>query len=323
MDFTPYLSQLRTDHALAASQLAQMSQVYCLGSRLLLSAVVRAAPRPERILGAVTTAEEGWAKVVRHQPDLLVVSEGLEAGCGVELTLRVKRDHPRTRVLLLVSRKASRSRAREAIAAGCDGVLRDAGLGAGGELAAIRTIYHGGQVIDRPLLHPEGSRIGVLSQHLHRLMTAVECVGGDGPTGGRRRVVGLPGHERRRAHPARFHHHRRQIDVPPLQVNRHAQVEKQILGLLGLPIVAGDNRGHPVRLGKCEAREHVGLLRHRVEHRVRIGAHTNGVLLGSIGAGLDACEHAYCRATLLADGSSPDLKDLETRIVSHPYTSST
>jgi len=63
----------------------------------------------------------------------------------------VKRDHPRIRVLLLVSRNASRSRAREAIAAGCDGVLRDAGLGAGGELAAIRTICHGGQVIDRSL----------------------------------------------------------------------------------------------------------------------------------------------------------------------------
>lgn len=151
MDFTPFLSQLLSDHALAANQLAQVSQVYCLGSRLLLSAVVRAAPRPEGILGAVTTAEEGLAKVVRHQPDLLVVSEGLERGCGVELTLRVKRDHPRTRVLLLVSRNASRSRAREAIAAGCDGVLRDAGLGAGGELAAIRTICHGGQVIDRSL----------------------------------------------------------------------------------------------------------------------------------------------------------------------------
>jgi CheY-like chemotaxis protein len=117
--------------ALAANQLAQVSQVYCLGSRLLLSAVVRAAPRPEGILAAVTTEEEGLAKVVRHQPDLLVVSEGLERGCGVELTLRVKRDHPRTRVLLLVSRNASRSRAREAIAAGCDGVLRD-GVHVGG-----------------------------------------------------------------------------------------------------------------------------------------------------------------------------------------------
>ena len=151
VDFTPFLSQLLTDQALAANQLSQVSQVYCLGSRLLLSAVVRAAPRPEGILAAVTTEEEGLAKVVRHQPDLLVVSEGLERGCGVELTLRVKRDHPRTRVLLLVSRNASRSRAREAIAAGCDGVLRDAGLGAGGELAAIRTICHGGQVIDRSL----------------------------------------------------------------------------------------------------------------------------------------------------------------------------
>ena len=176
MDFTPYLPQLRTDHALAASQLAQVSQVYCLGSRLLLSAVVRAAPRPEGILGAVTTAEEGLIMVVRHQPDLLVVSEGLEQGCGVELTLQVKRDHPRTRVLLLVSRKASRSRAREAIAAGCDGVLRDAGLGAGGELAAIRTICHGGQVIDRSLedlWRRPAETIPRLSQREKQVMAAV------------------------------------------------------------------------------------------------------------------------------------------------------
>jgi len=176
VDFTPYLPQLRTEHALAASQLAQVSQVYCLGSRLLLSAVVRAAPRPEGILGAVTTAEEGLIMVVRHQPDLLVVSEGLEQGCGVELTLQVKRDHPRTRVLLLVSRKASRSRAREAIAAGCDGVLRDAGLGAGGELAAIRTICHGGQVIDRSLedlWRRPAETIPRLSQREKQVMAAV------------------------------------------------------------------------------------------------------------------------------------------------------
>jgi len=176
VDFTPYLPQLRTEHALAASQLAQVSQVYCLGSRLLLSAVVRAAPRPEGILGAVTTAEEGLIMVVRHQPDLLVVSEGLEQGCGVELTLQVKRDHPRTRVLLLVSRKASRSRAREAIAAGCDGVLRDAGLGAGGELAAIRTICHGGQVIDRSLedlWRRPAETIPRLSQREKHVMAAV------------------------------------------------------------------------------------------------------------------------------------------------------
>ena len=176
VDFTPFLGQLRTDHALAASQLAQWSQVYCLGSRLLLSAVVRAAPQAEGILGAVTTAEEGLAKVACHQPNLLVVSEGLERGCGVELTLLVKRDHPRTRVLLLVSRNASRSRAREAIAAGCDGVLRDAGLGAGGELAAIRTICHGGQVIDRSLeelWRRPRETLPRLSQREQQVMTAV------------------------------------------------------------------------------------------------------------------------------------------------------
>lgn len=176
VDFTPFLAQLRADQALAAPQLAQHSQVYCLGSRLLLSAVLRAAPRPERIVGAVTTAEEGLAKVACHQPDLLVVSEGLERGCGVELTLRVKRDHPHTRVLLLVSRNATRSRAREAIAAGCDGVLRDAGLGAGGELAAIRTICHGGQVIDRSLeelWRRPGETLPRLSQREKQVLAAV------------------------------------------------------------------------------------------------------------------------------------------------------
>jgi len=176
VDFTPFLSELLIENALATYQLAQLSQVYCLGSRLLLSAVLRAAPRPEGILGAVTTAEEGLAKVELHQPDLLMVSEGLEGGCGVELTLRVKRDHPRTRVLLLVSKNASRSRAREAIAAGCDGVLRDAGLGAGGELAAIRTICHGGQVIDRSLEHlwrRPGQTVPRLSQREKQVMAAV------------------------------------------------------------------------------------------------------------------------------------------------------
>lgn len=175
MDFTPFLSQLRTDHELAASHLAQQIQVYCLGSRLLLSAVLRAAPRPESIVGAVTTEAEGLALVARHRPDLLVVSEGLERGCGVELTLRVKRDHPHTRVLL-VTREAGPSRAREAITAGCDGVLRDGGLGVGAELAALRSICQGGQVIDRSLQSLRaGQEDGVprLSQRERQVLAAV------------------------------------------------------------------------------------------------------------------------------------------------------
>jgi len=151
VDFTPLLSQLRADHLLASSHLQQLNQVLCLGSRLLLSAIVRAAPDPGRILGAATTAVEGLALVNHHQPDLLMVSDSLEEGCGVALAQRVKNHHPTTRVLLLLSQEASHRRAQEAIAAGCDGVLRDGTLSAGAELTAIRTICSGGLVIDAGL----------------------------------------------------------------------------------------------------------------------------------------------------------------------------
>jgi DNA-binding NarL/FixJ family response regulator len=151
VDFTPFLAQLRADHALAASHLQHLNQVFCLGSRILISAVVRASLQPKRILGAATTAEEGLALVARHRPDLLVVSDGLEEGCGVDLALQVKRKHPCTRVLLLLTRESSHRLAPAAIAAGCDGVLREAGLGAGGELMAIRAICNGSLVIDSGL----------------------------------------------------------------------------------------------------------------------------------------------------------------------------
>ena len=176
MDFTPFLSQLHADHALVANQLAQLSQVFCLGSRLLLSAVVRATIRPEAVLGAATTAAEGWSLVARHRPDLLVVSDGLEQGCGVDLALRVKRHDPRIRVLLILNQYTSRARVKEAIAAGCDGVLRDGALGAGGELAALRTICLGGLVIDRtlePSRHLQAEALPTLTPREQQVMEAV------------------------------------------------------------------------------------------------------------------------------------------------------
>jgi len=113
VDFTPFLAQLRAEHALLGHHLAQRSLVFCLGSRLLVSALVRAASRPEAVLGAATTAAEGWSLVVRHRPDLLIVNDGLEQGCGVDLALRVKRHLPRTRVLLVLTMDSSQARLGE------------------------------------------------------------------------------------------------------------------------------------------------------------------------------------------------------------------
>lgn len=151
MDLTPFLAQLRADHALAASQLQGQRLMFCLGSRLLISAAVGAVPDPERIVAAATTAAAALPLVARHRPDLLVLSDALEQGCGVELAREVKRLHPRTRVLLLITRSDHRARVAEAITAGCEAVLRTDALGTGGELMAIRTVCRGGMVFDREL----------------------------------------------------------------------------------------------------------------------------------------------------------------------------
>lgn len=151
MDLTPFLAQLRSDYCLVASQLQGQRLMLCLGSPLLITAVVGAMPDPERIVAAATSAPAALPLVARHRPHLLLLSDQLSEGCGVELARDVKRLHPATRVVLVISGTPKRSRVASAITAGCEAVLRADALGAGGELMAIRTICSGGVVIDREL----------------------------------------------------------------------------------------------------------------------------------------------------------------------------
>jgi DNA-binding NarL/FixJ family response regulator len=151
VDLTPFLAQLRADHALVASQLQGQRLMLCLGSPLLVSAVVGAMPDPERIVAAATSATAALPLVARHRPHLLLLSDRLSQGCGVDVAQEVKRLHPATRVVLVISGTPERSRVASAIAAGCEAVLRADALGTGGELMAIRTICSGGVVIDREL----------------------------------------------------------------------------------------------------------------------------------------------------------------------------
>lgn len=151
VDLTPSLAQLRADHALATSQLQGQRLALCLGSPLMISAAVGAMPHPVRVVAAATDAEAALALLAEHQPDLLLVSDALQEGCGVELARLAKQRHPATRVLLVITRDGERARVADAIAAGCEAVLRADGLGAGGELMAIRTICLGGMVVDRQL----------------------------------------------------------------------------------------------------------------------------------------------------------------------------
>lgn len=149
MDFTPLLPQLRANSARAGDLLKGQRVVFCLGSRALLSALVGACPQPERILGAATTEAEGLRLAEVHRPDVLWVSDRLEAGCGVSLVVTVKQRHPAIRTLLLVTQEHRHGRLRQAVEACCDGVLPESQVGLGPELTALRSLLEGGIYIDR------------------------------------------------------------------------------------------------------------------------------------------------------------------------------
>ncbi len=151
MDFTPLLPQIRKNQARAGKLLGNARVVLCLGSRALVSFAVGAAREPEQILGAATTESEGLALVGSLRPDLLFASDRLEEGCGISLVVAVKRLHPQTRTLLLVSQEHRHGRLRQAIEACCEGVLLESRIGLGSELTAIRSVCSGGIYIDRQL----------------------------------------------------------------------------------------------------------------------------------------------------------------------------
>jgi DNA-binding NarL/FixJ family response regulator len=148
VDFIPIMRQVRENYARAAAMIGEARIVLCLGSRPLLSFVVGVAPKPERITGAATTEAEGLALVNALRPDLLIVSDQLEEGCGVALVVAVKRLHPSIRTFLLVGGNHRPGRIQKAISAHCDAVVLESRIGDGSELTAIRTVCEGGTYVD-------------------------------------------------------------------------------------------------------------------------------------------------------------------------------
>ncbi len=152
MDFTPLLAQVRAYNLRTHDLLRGARVVLCLGSRAQISFLMGSVDAPELILGAATTEAEGLELVRTLQPDFLFTSDQLEAGCGIELVMAVKRRHSATRTLLMICQQPQRSRLQRAIEAGCDGVLLESQMGLGTGLAAIRTVCGGGIYIERELV---------------------------------------------------------------------------------------------------------------------------------------------------------------------------
>ena len=80
--------------AQARQLLADRRLVVVFGDRLTLMSFCVAEPIRPSLLGAATTEDEGFALVLRTQPDLLICSSDLETGYGPDLLKRVKAERP-------------------------------------------------------------------------------------------------------------------------------------------------------------------------------------------------------------------------------------
>ncbi len=150
MDFTPRLEALRETHAQLNALLAGRTVLACFGKRSTLSILLANPHRPELVWGA-TTELEGLALVERHRPTLLITSDRLEQGCGIQLAIGAKERHPDGLVLLLLANSRHRPLLRRAVEAGCDGLCLEKRMGLGTMADAIRALVGGGLYIDQEL----------------------------------------------------------------------------------------------------------------------------------------------------------------------------
>jgi DNA-binding NarL/FixJ family response regulator len=155
MDLTPLLPLMRTNHGLAWDLFEEDRLVLGLGCRALVAAIVSQRP-PEQIVGAATTEASILALVERTQPDLVMVSELLEEGCGLALVTTLKQRWPDLRILLLVLGDPSSQRLQACVEDLKDGiaVVSDRLIGTGSGMAALQSLRVGARFLDPTIANP-------------------------------------------------------------------------------------------------------------------------------------------------------------------------
>lgn len=151
MDFTPLLKQFEINAERSRELIRDSRLVLCLGNRALLTLLAGQAMASARVLGAVTTAREARAAVERERPAMLVISDVLEGGQGIETAIELKACKPELRVLLLIHQEHRLHAIRRAIEGDIDGLVLESSFGTGALLAALHVVSGGGIYIDRPL----------------------------------------------------------------------------------------------------------------------------------------------------------------------------
>jgi len=151
MNFTPLLPGLHRYRDESKALLRQARIVLCLKDRALLCMLSAQAMESATVLAAVTSAQECQVAARELSPSLLLLSDQLERGSGVALVGWIKSHHPQTHVLLLVAQEHRLHAIKQAIKAGCDGVVLQSRFGTGSMVAALHAVSGGGVYVDRSL----------------------------------------------------------------------------------------------------------------------------------------------------------------------------
>lgn len=149
MDLTAHLPLMRRNQQQAEVLFRDDRVVLALGCRTLIAALVSLRPR-EQIVGVATSEIATLTVVERELPDLVMVSDPLEEGCGFALVTTLKRRWPDLRVLLLVMGNSRSRRLQICIEAMREGVavVMDQRIGTGSEMAALHSLHVGARFVD-------------------------------------------------------------------------------------------------------------------------------------------------------------------------------
>lgn len=176
MDALELLHRLSEHQRHVNELLSEERLLVCVGSRLLAISMVQSHLNLARanheseswrrssgagLIGCVTDVDEALKLVYRHRPTLVICTERIEGGTGVELVGKIKSFKPDIKVLLFLEH-SNGVLFSHALAVHPDGIMLEPSLGRGYLLLALSTICAGGMYLEPEIasvLHGSSSHL--------------------------------------------------------------------------------------------------------------------------------------------------------------------
>lgn len=165
--------------------LHEQTILFCCYSRLMATLWVRSergryrgqGVMPEHLAGACTTEAEGLALFLARRPSLVICTQLLEEGSGLQLLAEIKRQQPDLPTLLFLQHR-NRPLFQQAVNTHSDGIVLEGEMGSGHVVEALKVVASGGMYLE-PLIGQElagsqnGSNPGLTPRELEVMQQVV------------------------------------------------------------------------------------------------------------------------------------------------------